>query len=134
VDGEEHHLKAGRNLAEIMNKRPLSVTSISCLLAAAGTIGLVYHLAEFKAHPFQNDILWVSLVRLLAIVGGVFMLRGHNWARWLAVGWIAFHAVLSYFHSWPELVVHTLLFVGFAYFLFRPQATKYFRAARTVMP
>ncbi len=64
-----------------MNKRPLSVTVISCLFAAAGAIGLVYHLTELKTlDPFPYDVLWVCLVRLLAIVCGVFMLRGSNWA------------------------------------------------------
>ena len=37
----------------------------------------------------------------LAIVCGVFLLRGHNWARWLALAWIAFHVVLSAFHAIP---------------------------------
>ena len=70
-----------------MNKRPLSVTIVSCLLAAAGAVGLVYHSTEFKTlHPFPYNTLWVSLVRVLAIVAGVFMLRGSNWARWLAAG------------------------------------------------
>ena len=58
------------------------------------------------------------------------MLRGRNWARWLVMVWIAFHVVVSGFHSFPELAVHALLFVVFAYVLLRPQATEYFR--RTV--
>jgi len=86
VDGEEHHLKAGRNLAEIMNKRPTLRDQHQLPTLQLRVQSEVYHLAEFKAHPFQNDILWVSLVRLLAIVGGVFMLRGHNWARWACGG------------------------------------------------
>ncbi len=113
-----------------MIKRPLSVTIISCLLAAAGVIGLVYHLSEFKAqHSFHNDIVWVSLIRLLAIVSGAFMLRGSNWARWLAIVWIAFHVVISYFQSWQQVAVHALLLLAFAYFLFRSDATRYFHHA-----
>jgi predicted cobalt transporter CbtA len=116
-----------------MNTRPLSITVLSCVFAAAGAIGLAYHLIEFKAqHPFHYDIVWVSLVRLAAIVCGVFMLRGSNWARWLTLVWIAFHVVLSAFHSLQELVVHGLLFAVFTYFLFRPQATEYFHARRKV--
>ena len=65
-----------------MNKRPLSITVISWLFVAAGVIGLAYHATEFKAdRPFQYDVVWVCLVRLLAILCGVFMLRGSNWAR-----------------------------------------------------
>jgi hypothetical protein len=115
-----------------MNKRPRSVTVISCVFAAAGVIGLAYHLTEFNVqHPFQYDIVWIVLVRLMAIVCGVYMLRGSNWARWLTLVWIAYHVILSGFHSLYELVVHSLLFAVFAYFLFRPQASEYFRGART---
>ena len=113
-----------------MNRRPLSVTVVSCLLAAAGAVGFVYHLTELNVrHPFQNDAAWVSLVRLAAIVGGVYMLRGRNWARWLAMAWIGFHVVVSGFHSFPQFAVHAVLFVVFAWVLFRPQAAEYFRQA-----
>lgn len=115
-----------------MNKRPLAVTVIGCVYIVMGAIGFAYHFTEFEAqHPFQNDFVWVELVRLIAIVCGVYMLRGSNWARWLALVWIAYHVVLSGFHSWFELVVHALLCAAFAHFLFRPQATQYFRAPRT---
>jgi len=60
------------------------------------------------------------------IVGGVFYAARPQLGALACGGWIAFHEVLSYFHSWPELVVHTLLFVGFAYFLFRPQRRNIF--------
>jgi hypothetical protein len=113
-----------------MNKRPLSVTVIGCLFIAAGIIGFAYHATEFKSlHPFPSEIVWAAAVRLLAVVGGVFVLRGRNWARWLLVAWIAFHVVLSAFHSWSELIVHGLLFVVVAYVLFRPRASAYFRGA-----
>jgi hypothetical protein len=87
---------------------------------------------EFKPqHPFQYDIVWVTLVHLIAIVAGAYMLRGSNWARWLALAWIAFHVVLSAFHSLSEFVIHALLCAVLAYFLFRPRVTQYFRAAAT---
>jgi hypothetical protein len=60
----------------------------------------------------------------------VFMLRGCNWARWLLLVWIAYHVILSAFHSLSELVMHSLLFALVAYFLLRPQASAYFRGAR----
>src|SRR5437667_12744380 len=114
-----------------MKKRPLSITIISWLFLAAGVIGLAYHATEFKAdRPFQYDVVWVCLVRVLAILCGAFMLRGSNWARWLLLVWIACHVVLSAFHSLFELVIHSLLFAVVAYFLFRPQASAYFRGAR----
>jgi hypothetical protein len=117
----------------MVRKRPLSVTLLGCLFIAAGVTGLVYHLTDFRGqHPFQNDIIWVSLVRLLAIVGGVFMFFGANWARWLILTWVAYHVVLSGFHSVSEFATHALLFAVVAYFLFRPDAVEYFRGSGAV--
>ena len=111
--------------------RPRSITVISWLFVAAGVIGLAYHASAFKARrPFEDDFVWICFVRLLAILCGVFMLRGSNWARWLLLVWIAFHVVLSAFHSLFELVIHSLLFAGVAYCLFRPRASAYFRGTR----
>jgi hypothetical protein len=113
-----------------MRGRPLSATIISLLLIATGVIGLVSHLARVTAgQHFPYDALWASLVSLLAIAAGVGMLRAGNWARWLSLAWIAFHVILSLFHTRFELAVHILVFAAFAYFLFRPPASEYFRRA-----
>ena len=113
-----------------MNRRPISVTVIGCIFIAAGVIGFAYHVSEFKPQrPFQYDLVWVSLLRLLAIVGGVFVLRGKNWARWLLILWMAYHVVLSAFHSPVELAMHGLLLAVIAYVLFRARASDYFRSA-----
>jgi hypothetical protein len=90
-----------------MNRRPLSVTVISWLFVAAGAIGLAYHLTEFKGQ-FEYGLVWVCIVRFLAIVSGLFMLRGSNWARWLLLVWIVYHVILSAFHSLSELAMHSL--------------------------
>jgi hypothetical protein len=66
----------------------------------------------------------------MAIVAGAFMLRGSNWARWLAMVWIASHVVISIFHSPFELALHIVVCALFAWFLFRPLATLYFRGAQ----
>jgi hypothetical protein len=110
-----------------MRKRPLSITIISWLFIAAGAVGLAYHATEFKAlRPSKYELVWVSFVRLLAIVAGVFMLRGRNWARWLLVLWLAYHVGLSFLHTPFELIVHGLLFLAVLYFLFRAPARVYF--------
>jgi hypothetical protein len=97
---------------------------------ATGALALVYHLSRFKPrNPFAYDGTWASLVGLLALVAGAYMLRAANWARWLAIAWIAFHVVLSAFHSVSQLLFHALLCAVFAYFLFRPPANEYFSAA-----
>jgi hypothetical protein len=111
-----------------MNKRPLSITVISWIFVVAGVVGVAYHAVSFKAErPMAGEFLWVCLVRLLAILCGVFTLRGSNWARWGLVVWLGYHVILSVLHTPFELVVHSLLFAAVLYFLFRPQASAYFR-------
>lgn len=109
-----------------MRKRPVSITVIGWIFIVVGVIALLYHLR----HPFEEGLVWVCFVRLLAIVGGAFMLRGFDWARWLLVVWIAYHVILSAFHSVFEVVIHGLLFGVVVYFLFRAQASAYFRDAK----
>ena len=114
-----------------MNKRPHTVTVIGCIFLVAGATGLAYHITEFNAQrPFESDVIWVLLVRLLAILGGLFLLRGSDWARWFLLIWIAYHVILSAFHSMFELIMHSLLFAAIAYFLYRPRVSAYFRDMR----
>lgn len=133
--GEKRNLGFGNQGSEVQivnNKRPLSVTLIGWLFVGAGAFGLAYHLTEFKAlQPFPYDVLWVCVVRVVAIVCGVFMLRGRNWARWLALTWTAYHVILSSFHSFHQSLAHGLLLAVFAYFLCRQQASDYFRNRKT---
>lgn len=111
-----------------MAKRPLSVTIIGWLFIAAGIFGFAYHASELRVqHLFDLELIWVLFVRLLAIAGGIFVLRGANWARWLLLGWISYHVVLSAFHSPTELIIHSVLCALIAYVFFRRPATAYFR-------
>lgn len=113
-----------------MHKRPPSVTVIGCLIIAAGSIGFAYHVTEFRRLlPIQYETVWICLLRLLAILCGVYLLGGRNWARWLLLAWIAYHVILSGFHSLIQVVVHGLLLAVIAWFLFRPKAAVYFRGA-----
>ena len=113
-----------------MTKRPIYVTIIGWLYIVMGVVGFAYHFSELAApHAVAYDAIWVELVRLVAVVSGMYLLRGHNWARWLAVAWIGFHVILSAFHTLPELAVHAVFFAMLAYLLFRPTATRYFQAA-----
>lgn len=112
-----------------MKKRPISVTIVSWVYIVVGIGGIAAHASELDLrHPFSNDVVLALIVRLLAVVAGTFMLRGANWARWLAIVWIAFHVVLSAFHSFPSAAFHALLLAVFAYFLCRGQANTYFHA------
>lgn len=113
------------------SRRPLSVTIIGWLFVAAGIVGFVYHATgRHTSGRFDYQAMWVLCVRLLAIVGGAFVLRGARWAPFLLVAWMAYHVVLSALHSWSEAAVHGVLLAGIAYVLFRPEASAYFRGAR----
>ena len=110
--------------------RPLPVTLIACLYIVTGLVGSAAHLIGM--HGFESDVLWAVLVNLIALVGGVWMLRRQNWARWLAVAWMAFHVILSVFHTPRELFMHALFLVAIAFFLFRPRTNAWF-AQRLIM-
>ena len=109
------------------NKRPISVTILAGVYLVVGAVGFAYHFRGLLS--LQQDIVWAELTEFLAIVSGAFMLRGHNWARWLALAWIVFHVILSAFHSFRELAIHALFCAVIAWILFRSQATRYFRSA-----
>jgi hypothetical protein len=108
-------------------KRPFSVLLVASAYLAIGVVGFAAHFRELlQAH---NDAPWIELTEFLAIVAGAFLLRRHNWARWLATVWIGFHVVLSAFHSVREMAIHALLLAVIAWLLFRPAASRYFQGA-----
>lgn len=115
-------------------KRPPSVTILGCLYLAVGAISFVYHFTEIRARgALRYDDVLVEMVGLAALAGGTFLLRGCNWARWLALAWIAFHVVLSAFHTWREFAMHALFCALIGWVLFRPAASRYFGSARGEM-
>jgi uncharacterized membrane protein HdeD (DUF308 family) len=110
-------------------KRPFEVTFIGCLFLVAGTVGLVYHLSD---RPVDHWIILIAAVRILAIVGGVFLLLGRNWARWLLLVWLVAHVVISAFNSVSETLAHAALLAVIGYFLLWSSAAKYFQSVRPV--
>lgn len=113
-----------------MNKRPLPVILIAVVYIAMGIIGLAVHFKDFEPrHPFPYDLIGITLIQLIAIVCGVYLLRGRDWARWLALAWMLFHVILSIFHTLPELAIHIVFCAVIGWCLFNPVATRYFRLA-----
>ena len=113
----------------MQKKRPIAVTILSWLYIVVGIAGLAFHFSQYKLqHPFEYDIVWIAVVEILAVIAGVYMLRGSNWARWLAIAWIAFHVIISIHGPLQPLIVHSLLLAVFAYFLFNRVAKEYFAA------
>lgn len=108
-----------------MNKRPLSVTMIGWIFIIVGVVSLAYH----GTHLSDEHIIWILIVRFLALISGICILLRQNWARWLAVAWITYHVYLSLHHELSELIIHALFLIAFAFFLFRSKASAYFRHA-----
>jgi hypothetical protein len=105
-------------------RRPMAVLLVSCLYMAVGAIGLIVHFPGLAA--LQRESVWIELTELLAFVAGVFMFRGHNWARWLALVWMAFHVAIS-FPVIRQIVIHSIIFALIAWVLFRSDTQRFFK-------
>lgn len=111
-----------------MNHRPLAVTGIAWLFIVVGILDIAAQGTRIDLrHPFAHDVGWVVALGLVAIVAGVFLLRGQNWARWLAIAWMAFHVGISLFDAASKAVVHSIVLVLIAYGLLSQPSAKYFR-------
>ena len=116
-----------------MTNRPLSLTLSAWLFIIVGAGGILKDVLPLVGPDRQSAIAALRVegpaglaliwfIRLLAVVGGIYVLRRRNWARWLLAGWMVFHVILSLFHSPAEAVAHVVIFAGLGYALFRPQA------------
>lgn len=115
----------GSDLSQRRLKIPLSVSLIACLYLLVGVVGVIAHFKSLRA----PDGIWIEITECLAIVCGVFLLRAQNWARWLAVAWMAFHVAIS-FGVLRQLAIHGLFFVLIVWCLFRPNAGRFFQKPR----
>ncbi|HEY6805695.1 MAG TPA: hypothetical protein VI306_19100 [Pyrinomonadaceae bacterium] len=115
-------------------KRPLTVTIVGVLFIIIG-IGSLFkavwpllggNAGRIAGHEFMDSgIVFVSAV--VALVSGLFVLRGANWARWLCLLWMAFHVVVSIFHNTTELLVHLFWMLVLILLLMFGKAAVYFR-------
>jgi hypothetical protein len=106
-------------------KRPFGITFLGWLFMAVGLIGVAYHVKD----GFDRWTILIVAVRAIAIVGGIFLLKGRNWARWLLLAWAAFHVFVGALHSPSNAIAHFVLLGVIAYFLLTPPASGYFRPA-----
>ncbi|HKF50214.1 MAG TPA: hypothetical protein VKB38_22830 [Terracidiphilus sp.] len=110
-----------------MKKPPIAVMVVAILLILVGAGGLINdfpHLNSLSANHYET--VWIVAVHLLAIVAGGFMLLGHNWARWLAIAWMAFHVAITIGHPVLPLVGHVLFLLLFVWLLFRSDSRAFF--------
>jgi hypothetical protein len=104
-------------------KRPIAVLLVSCLYFAVGAVGFVVNFPKLIA--LQPESIWIESTELVAVIAGSFMFRGRNWARWLALAWMAFHAAIS-FPVVRQVIAHSIIFALIAWALFSPGARRYF--------
>lgn len=120
-------------------RRPIAITILGWLFVVVGVAGLISSALSLRndlagrppgLSAYRGEPGLVLTVRALAVVGGVLILYGVSWARWLLVAWMAWHVVLSLGHSSGELAVHAVFLVLLLFVLFSRQATAYFGTAR----
>jgi hypothetical protein len=115
-----------------MTTRPIPVTVVAWLFVVAGSVGLAYHAIEWRGGEAPDRYpVWVLVVRAAAVLAGLFLLRGANWARWLAVAWLSYHVVLGGLHCVSELVAHAVLLIAIGLVLWRRDACVFFASARS---
>jgi hypothetical protein len=104
-------------------KRPWEVTSLGGLFILVGIVGLLYHLSH---ETLDRAMLLIVLNEIVAVVCGVFLIRGRSWARWVVLAWLAFHVGISALNSVSETIAHAVLLAVVAYFLLKSPASRYF--------
>ena len=119
-------------------RRPVVLTLVAWLFIAVGAAGLgndlwpllTSHAAEQIARLRADGLADIGpawTARVAAVVAGIWLLRGRNWARWVLVAWMAFHIGLSAFHSRRQLIAHCVFFPPILYVLFRRESNLYLR-------
>ena len=119
-------------------RRPLGITLIALLFILVGAAGLLNdlwplltsraaeHLARLRSEGLVDiGPAWTS--RVASMVGGIGLLRGRNWARWLLAAWMVFHIGLSVLHSMNRLAIHLVFFLPILYGLFVGSGRLFFR-------
>ena len=112
-----------------MKNRPVPVIIVSILFILTGCIGFIYHFNDlFEPNDKLHEPIWVLVIRIPAVVCGLFLLRGINWARWLAIAWLLYHVVLSTFHSTSEMITHIVVLIIVSLLLYLPASAGYFKS------
>ena len=108
------------------------MTIVAWLYIAVGAIGFAYRLyLGIASGEFLRDGILIALFELIALVSGVFVLRGANWARWLALIWMAFHVLIN-LGSVQMVAGHTLFLIAIGYCLLNRRAKDYFQAQERI--
>jgi hypothetical protein len=115
------------NERPVVRRRTPSIVAVGVVFLALGVLDVWRGLAPMLAgapRPATDD-LEVLAIGVAALLGGGFVLRGHNWARWLLAVWMLRHVAISVGHP-GQLIAHLVIFGFLAFLLFRPPASAYF--------
>jgi uncharacterized membrane protein HdeD (DUF308 family) len=104
---------------ENVRERPYQVTLLGYLFILAGLAALGYHL---KTATMDRWTVVIAAYEIAGILAGLFLLRGANWARWLALAWIGSHVVFAALNSYSLALAHLTLTIAIGYFLLGPAA------------
>jgi len=118
------------NEEPVTGRRIPSILAVGVLFLALGVFDVYRGIAPIfgTASRLATDDKQVLAIGIAALVGGAFVLRGHNWARWLLAIWMLLHVVISMGHP-GQLIGHAVIFGYLTFLLFRPRASGYFRPA-----
>lgn len=105
-------------------QRPFQVTVLGWLFIVVGIVSTADHLWKGTLDRWTIPTVLVGVV---AVVAGVFLLRGARWARWLLLAWLAFHVAVSAFESLSVALPHAALLLVVGYVLLGPPTSKYFQ-------
>ena len=108
---------------------------IGALFVALGGIDLYLGVAPLLhgAARLAGDDWLVLGLGAAALAGGLCLIAGHNWARWLLVAWMALHVPISAGQP-VQLLIHAAIFGLLAFTLFRGRAAEYFRRGPAAGP
>jgi hypothetical protein len=111
-----------------VKSRPLPILIVAILFIIVGLVGFSYHIKDFF-EPGEKlyETLLVQLLRVLAIVCGILLLRANNSGRWLSIAWILSHILISALHSTSETIAHIVLLIVVSILLFLPVSSTYFQ-------
>ncbi|CAN5129505.1 hypothetical protein BH11BAC5_BH11BAC5_22950 [soil metagenome] len=111
-----------------MKKAPLPVLIVAIALMLAGVFGFFYHLKDFADDNQKIYVtVLVELLRIIAIVSGVLLLRSNNIGRWLSVAWVLLHVVTSAFNSLNETIMHVVVLMIVTVLLYLPVSSAWFK-------
>jgi hypothetical protein len=114
----------------VARKRMASVVAVGVVFLGLGVLDVWRGVAPLfgAAKRLASDDLLVLAIGVAALVGGTFVIRGRNWARWLLAAWMLLHVVISIAHP-AQLVAHLAIFGFIAVMLLRPAASAHFTSS-----